>query len=337
MGKFWKLYAPTYKAILWLAFPLLLGQLGNIAVSFADNIMVGHYSRQALASASFVNNIFNIAIFASLGFTYGLTPIVGAMFARGHNEAIGRTVRVGLIVNVLFTILLSGIMLAVYFNVHRMGQPEHLLPLIRPYFLTVLGGMLPVAIFNVLAQWSFGIGHTGLPTWIILGCNALNIVGNYILIFGNFGAPELGLLGAGYSTLTSRIVSAVVIVAVFLYSRAGRDYREGFIRNKALRGESRTIFAKGFPVAIQMACETASFSGSAVIAGWLGEISLAAFQVFVTTSMLGFCLYYSIGAAMAIPVSHAAGHSDNKGMRRTACSRLPYNPCNDAVCVRDAL
>lgn len=315
---FRKRYAPTYKAILWLAFPLLLGQLGNIAVSFADNIMVGHYSRQALASASFVNNIFNIAIFASLGFTYGLTPIVGAMFARSEDRGIGRTVRVGLIVSIVFTIVLSLLMLMLYFNVHRLGQPEHLLPLIRPYFLTVLAGMLPVAIFNVLAQWSFGIGRTGLPTWIILGCNVLNIAGNYILIFGKLGAPEMGLLGAGYSTLFSRIVGAVVIALVFFYGRAGRKFIGGFVHDRTLAGEPREIFSKGFPVAIQMACETASFSGSAVIAGWLGEVSLAAFQVFVTSSMLGFCLYYSIGAAMAIPVSHAAGRSDNAAMRHTA-------------------
>jgi len=307
-----------YKNILLLAFPLLLGQLGNIAVSFADNIMVGHYSRQALASASFVNNIFNIAIFASLGFTYGLTPLIGALFARGKDDDIGRTVRLGLIVNIIFTIILSLLMLLLYYNVHLMGQPEHLLPLIRPYFLTVLAGMLPVSIFNVLAQWSFAINRTGTPTWIILGCNLLNIIGNYILIFGHLGVPELGLLGAGYSTLGSRILSAVVMAGIFFHSTSGRRYIAGFRASPTRKGEIRHIVRTGFPVSMQMAFETASFSGSAVIAGWLGEVSLAAFQVFVTSSMLGFCLYYSIGAAMAIPVSHAQGRGDRRAMRRNA-------------------
>ena len=128
----------AYRAIAKLAFPLFLGQLGNIAVGFADNIMVGHYSTDALASASFVNNFFNIAIFACVGFTFGLTPIIGAMYARKENARIGRAVRVGLRVNTIFTIVVSLAMLVVYFNLHRMGQPEHLLPLIRPYYLIVL-------------------------------------------------------------------------------------------------------------------------------------------------------------------------------------------------------
>lgn len=185
-----------YKSILKLAFPLLLGQLGNIAVSFADNIMVGHYSTDALASASFVNNTFNVAIMAVLGFTYGLTPLIGAMYVRSDNERIGRTVRLGLIVNTVFTILVMALMVALYFNIDRLGQPEHLLPLIRPYYLTVLSGMLFVSAFNVLSQWSFAIGRTGLPTWIVLSANGLNIIGNYAFIYGHWGAPELGLLGA---------------------------------------------------------------------------------------------------------------------------------------------
>ncbi|MDE6467471.1 MAG: MATE family efflux transporter, partial [Muribaculaceae bacterium] len=144
-----------YRTILHLAFPLLLGQLGNIAVGFADNIMVGRYSTEALASASFVNNVFNIAIFACVGFTYGLTPLIGAIFTRGENAAIGRMLRTGMWVNTVFTIVVMAVMGALYFNIHRLNQPAELLPLIRPYFLIALGGMIPVMLFNVFAQWSF--------------------------------------------------------------------------------------------------------------------------------------------------------------------------------------
>ena len=171
-----------YRSIIRLAFPLLLGQLGNIAVAFADNIMVGHYSTDALASASFVNNIFNIALMACLGFTYGLTPLLGALFAKNDNASIGSMLRQGLRVNMIFTCIVCLIMGILYFFVDRIGQPEHLLPIIRPYYLTVLSGMIFVAIFNVFAQWCFAIGRTGLPTWIILAANALNVVGNYYLI-----------------------------------------------------------------------------------------------------------------------------------------------------------
>jgi len=273
-----KKYFATYRSIAKLAFPLFLGQLGNIAVGFADNIMVGHYSTEALASASFVNNFFNIAIFACVGFTYGLTPIIGAMYARGETDRIGRAVRVGIWVNTLFTIAVASIMLGIYFNLHRLGQPDELMPLIRPYYLIVLSGMLPVCIFNVLAQWSFGCNDTALPTWIVLAANAVNIFGNYLLIYGNWGLPELGLTGAGISTLTARFICMGAILWVFFGTRRGAPYIAGF-RAKADRSDGmfRSVAATGFPVSMQMTFETASFSGSAIMAGWIGAVSLVFF------------------------------------------------------------
>lgn len=311
-------YLKYYKSILHLAFPLFLGQLGNIAVGFADNIMVGHYSTDALASASFVNNVFNIAIFACMGFSYGLTPLLGALFAKGEPDKIGRMVRVGLRINNFFTIGIMSLMVVLYFFLHRLGQPEELLPLIRPYYLLALAGAIPLTIFNVFSQWSFAINRTGLPTWIVLTANAFNVLGNYILIYGHFGAPELGLVGAGISTLVARIGCMVVMSMFFFHGRVGQPYVKGFRYAPAQKGEARKIFRTGFPVSMQMAFETASFSGSAVFAGWLGAVSLAAFQIVSVSGMLGFCIYYAVGAAMAIPVSHAAGHHDNHTMRRSA-------------------
>lgn len=318
MESFFRRYAPAYRTIARLAFPLLLGQVGNIAVSFADNIMVGHYSTEALASASFVNNIFNIAIFACVGFTYGLTPLIGAMFARGENDRIGRTVRIGLWVSMAFSVVVIALMTALYFNLHRLGQPEQLLPLIRPYYLTVLGGILPLALFNVLAQWSYALNRTGLPTWIVLATNAVNVLGNYMLIYGHFGAPEMGLLGAGISTFTSRMLCMLAMAFFFFFTSAGRPYLKGFRQSRREKGEASKIFVTGFPVSMQMTFETASFSGSAVMAGWIGAVSLAAYQIVVISGMLGFCIYYSIGAAMAIPISHASGDNNKAAMRHNA-------------------
>ena len=311
-------YRPFYKDIAILAYPLLLGQVGNISVGFADNIMVGHSSTAELASASFVNNWFNIAVMASLGFAYGLTPLLGALFAKGRHSDVGRLLRVGLWVNTLFSLTLVAIMTAIYFNLHRFGQPAELMQYIRPYYLVVLAGIVPVSIFGVISQWSYAIGNTAIPTWILLSGNALNIFGNYVLIFGHWGFPALGLLGAGISTLVVRILCMVVMAAFFLWGRMGQPYRDGFFRSKTLGGEARKVFVTGFPVSMQMTFETASFSGSAIMAGWIGALSLAAFQIVVITGMLGFCIYYSIGGAMAIVLSHAAGRHDRIAMRRSA-------------------
>lgn len=313
-----KAYTAYYRTIGKLALPLFIGQLGNIAVSFADNIMVGQYSTASLASASFVNNIFNIAILSSLGFTFGLTPLLGALYAKNENARIGSMIRTGLKVNVVFTTLVMLLLTLLYFNLERLGQPAELMPLIKPYFIIVGAGMLPLAIFNVWAQWSYAIGNTALPTVILISCNVLNVIGNYALIYGNWGAPELGLFGAGISTLLSRILGMIVMLGIFFAFRSYTAYRKGFLNEAARSGDTREVIRTGFPVSMQMSFETGSFSGCAIFAGWLGAVPLAAFQIVVISGMLGFCLYYSIGSAAAIPISHAAGRGDRQQMRRMA-------------------
>ncbi len=307
-----------YKSIIKLGWPILVGQLGMILVGFADNIMVGRYSTEALASASFVNNVFNVAILACVGFTYGITPVVGAMFARGENDAIGNEVKTSLIVNTLFALLVTAAMTGVYFALPRLGQPPELLPLIRPYFITYLAGVLPVSLFNVFAQWSYGVNDTKTPMAIVLTANTLNILGNYILIYGNLGAPELGLTGAGLSTLFARWLCPAVIYVFFRRARRNAPYIAAFRRARLSAAKARRIVIGSLPLSLQMAFETGAFSGAAIISGWLGAVELAAFQIIIVVGMLGFCVYYSIGAATTVLVAHAAGHGSGSEMRRTA-------------------
>ncbi len=307
-----------YKSIIKLGWPILVGQLGMILVGFADNIMVGRYSTEALASASFVNNVFNVAILACVGFTYGITPVVGAMFARGENDAIGNEVKTSLIVNTIFALLVTAAMTGVYFALPRLGQPPELLPLIRPYFITYLAGVLPVSLFNVFAQWSYGVNDTKTPMVIVLTANTLNILGNYILIYGNLGAPELGLTGAGLSTLFARWLCPAVIYVFFRRARRNAPYIAAFRRARLSAAKARRIVIGSLPLSLQMAFETGAFSGAAIIAGWLGAVELAAFQIIIVVGMLGFCVYYSIGAATTVLVAHAAGHGSGSEMRRTA-------------------
>lgn len=310
--------ADLYARIFRLGLPILVGQLGSIVVGFADTTMVGHYSTAALASASFVNNLFNVIVFASLGFAYGLTPLVGALFSQNRYGQIGALMRTAVAVNLLFGLLLTAIMGFLYLNLHRLGQPTELLPLIRPYYLIVLSGLIPLTIFNVFAQWSYAINRTRMPMWIILAANAVNIIGNYALIYGHWGMPEMGLNGAGIATLTARMICAVVIVAIYFGSRQFAGYRRGFIRGHITGRAIGQVNRTSWPVALQMSFESGSFTFAAVMAGWISDISLAAFQVVVILGTLGFCIYYSMAAAVSVLVSNAAGLSDRNLMRRTA-------------------
>ena len=300
--------------ILKLALPVMVSQISLILVAFADNIMVGRYSTDALAASSFVINVFNLMIFCAMGFSYGLTPIVGAMFARGEKKNIGVAVRAALRANIVMGVL--------FFFVENLGQPRELMPILKPYYLIFLAGLLPMAVFNVFAQWSFGVRNTSMPMWILLGANMLNIVGNYMLIYGNWGAPELGLTGAGISTLCARITAALAIMGVFFFKRSSEEYRRGFREAAAqrLRSLTGTVVRTSWPVAAQMTFETGAFSSCAIFAGWLGTVSLAAFQVTIVVSTLGFCIYYSIGTAIAVTVANDAGRGSLRDCRRSAFS-----------------
>ncbi|MDE6161103.1 MAG: MATE family efflux transporter [Muribaculaceae bacterium] len=307
-----------YRDIIRLGLPILVGQLGMIVTGFADNIMVGRYSTEALASASFVNGVFNVVIFCCLGFTYGLTPLVGALYGRGEHRRIGTLLRNGLFLNVLYSAVVTVALAGMYFGLHLMGQPGELLPLIRPYYLTALAGVLPLCVFNVFAQWLYGTNDTRTPMWIILGGNVLNIIGNYLLIFGHCGAPEMGLLGAGISTLAARTLTAAAIAAVFCFSSKAVEVRAGFIQSRIDRRSLGRIWRTSLPVSMQMTFESGSFSVAAIMSGWLGAIPLAAYQIVVITGTLGFCVYYSVGAAISVVVSNVCGCGDAVQMRRAA-------------------
>lgn len=298
----------------------MIAQVGTIVVGFADNIMVGHYSTQSLAASSFVINIFNIVVLCCLGFSYGLTPIIGTLFAQKRNNEIGLTLRAGLIANVVVGGVLSLVMGMLYFYIDMMGQPDELLPLIKPYYLIFLASLIPLSVFNVFAQWSYAIKNTAMPMWILLSCNIINIAGNYMLIYGNWGAPELGLTGAGLSTLFVRALASLIIMAIFFLKKSNAEFRSGFTDRS--RGVTNNLMGKvvrtSWPVSLQMGCETAAFSTCAVFAGWIGTVALAAFQIILVVSSLGFCIYYSIGTAIAVFVANEAGHSSLPSCRRVA-------------------
>lgn len=312
-------------SILRLALPVLISQIGLIVVSFADNIMVGRYSTEALASASFVINLFNVPMLCAMGFSYGLTPLIGALFSKKDVAGIGITLRAGVVANLFAGVILTLIMGALYFYLPHMGQPHELLPLIRPFFLIYLVSLLPMTLFNAFAQWSYAIRNTSMPMWILLVCNGLNILGNYILIFGNWGAPELGLTGAGVSTLVARVLAPAAIVYIFCKGEIGRPYRNDFLAkpgNGVINKVIGKVVKTSWPVALQMTFETSAFSLCAVLAGWLGTIPLAAFQIIVVVGTLGFCIYYSIGTAIAVLVSNETG---NRTESLHCCRRVAFD------------
>ena len=315
-------YSSYYRQLILLGLPIVIGQLGSIVLAFADTLMIGHHSTIELAAAAFVNNMFNLVIIFALGFSYAVTPTVGTLYGRCENEKIGEVVKNAVIANFLLAASLVVVMTVFYACIGLMGQPIELLPYIRPYFLVLLASLPFVCLFNVFKQFADGITDTALSMWIIIGGNLLNILGNWILIYGKFGAPEMGIVGAGLSTLISRIMMAVAMIVVFASAKKYHVYARGYHEGSVNRRDFVHLCKLGAPVALQMGMETAAFSLTSIIVGWIGTSALAAHQVMLTISQLGFMIYYGLGAATAVRISNAVGQRDWEKARGNAYAAM---------------
>lgn len=315
-------YTRHYKPIVRLGVPIIIGQLGTIVMGFADTLMIGRYGTDEMASASFVNTLFSLVLVFGMGFSYSLTPMIGRMFGENNHSRIGEILKNGVLLNILVSILIVGLMLVVYSNVERLGQPSQLLHLIRPYMLISILGLPFQQIFNVFKQLFDGITDTRTPMWIILLGNAVNVVGNWVLIYGYCGFPELGLLGAGYATLFSRILVAVLLVLCFFTRRSALPYRSGYVAGKINHADFFRINRKSWPIALQMGMEAGAWSLSTIIVGWLGVTALASHQVVLVVSQLFFMTYYGLAAAVAVRISYFDGRKDLSSSESTAMAGL---------------
>jgi MATE efflux family protein len=315
-------YKEHYKETIRLGVPIMLGQLGIIIVGFADNIMVGHHSTDELAAASFVNNFFNLAFIFGMGFSYGLTPIIGGLFANKEYAKAGETLKNSLFINFIVGVLISICMLLLLLNIDLLKQPEELKPYIIPYYVLQLFSVIFAMLFNSFKQFSDGTTDTITPMWITLGANILNIIGNYFLIYGKCGVPELGLTGAGISTLASRILTLIAFCILFARCSRYKEYLKGFKNGIVNRMNLSNLVRMGLPVGFQMGVETGSFSLSVIMMGWIGSIALAAHQVLGVITTLGFMVYYGIAAAVTIRVSSFKGWNDFTNIRRASFAGL---------------
>lgn len=314
-----------YRELLAIGIPIIIGQLGTIILGFADTLMIGHHSTPELAAAGLVNNIFGLVFVSYMGFTYGLTPIIGRLYGEERTDRIGQKVRNAFCANMLTGCIFTLALVVLYLNLGRIGQPEELLSLIRPYFLVNLASVLFMGIFFTMKQFLDGLGQTKVAMWAMIGGNVINILGNWVLIYGVAGFPELGLLGAGISTLVSRILMALAMVGMLMTGKNFGEYRRDILRSSLTKADFREMNRLGWPVALQLGMESAAFTLSCVMVGWLGTIPLAAHQVMITLSQLFYLVLSGMAAALAIRVSHFMGQKDYAAVRRNAYDGFRLN------------
>ncbi|WP_319266995.1 MATE family efflux transporter [uncultured Draconibacterium sp.] len=309
-------YIPFYRRNLTLAFPIVLSQIGQVTVSLADNMMVGHVGTTELAAASFANSVFMIGMVFGMGVTMGLTPLVGKAFGQNQLQKAIVWLKNGISAHLAAAIGLTMLMFCIYFLLPHMGQPNNVLILARPYYLLLCCSYLPFMFFFTLKQFFEGIGNTKIAMQITLIANVINIAVNYVFIFGKFGFPEMGLMGAGIGTLTSRICMPLLFIYFIVRNNRYKRYFVFARYQKVFKKDISDLLRIGVPIGFQLIVEVAAFGIGAVMMGWLGETPLAAHQVALGLATFTYMISLGVSQANTIRVSHQMGEKDYVSLRR---------------------
>lgn len=315
-----KQYTQEFAYNLKLAYPVILGMLGHTFVAFADNIMVGQLGTAELAAVSLGNSFVFIAMSLGIGFSTAITPLVAESDGAGNKAGGKSALKHGLVLCSGLGFSLFVIILLCKPLLYSMKQPEEVVALAIPYLELVAFSLVPLIIFQAFKQFSEGLSQTKFPMYATILANVINILLNYLLIFGSFGFPKLGIVGAAIGTLVSRFVMVVYLWFLLNWNPKFRDYVTGFNFRNIEKMVIRKIVGLGFPSALQMFFEVAIFTAAIWLSGVLGKNAQAANQIALNLSSMTFMVGMGLSVAAMVRVGNQKGLGDFKALRRIAQS-----------------
>ncbi|WP_181858154.1 MATE family efflux transporter [Polaribacter sp. WD7] len=313
-------YTSEFKYNLQLAAPVMLGMLGHTFVSFIDNIMVGQLGTAELAAVSLGNSFMFIAMSIGIGFSTAITPLIAEADSSNNLQQARSSYKHGLF---LCTVLGIVLFLGVYFSkplMHLMQQPKEVVALAIPYLDLVAFSLIPLVIFQAIKQFSDGMSMTKYPMYATLLANIVNVVLNYILIFGKFGFPEMGIVGAAYGTLASRVIMILYLAILLRFKkRSARIVKniKFFVLDVLML---KKIINLGSLSAMQMFFEVAIFTAAIWLSGLLGKNPQAANQIALNLSSMTFMVAMGLSVASMIRVGNQKGLQNFLELRRIAFS-----------------
>ena len=308
----------------------MLTQLGASLVGLFDSIMVGHYATVDLAAVSFSNALFFTVMVFAMGALMGLTPLIGIQVGKISDTtdnsdestrlAESKNIISSLFQNgMLFTILLS-IMTLILLGVcipflHCFGQDPAVVEVARPYFILIVISIVPFLFFTFFKQFLEGLGNTSVAMVITLVMNGINILLNWLFIYGNWGCPELGATGAGIGSLVARIGMPICFFVVMYFRREWKEYMTSMRWSKFKASVIKELTKIGFPIGVQTLMETIAFTAAFIFIGWISKEALAAHQIANQICDMTFMVILGIGSATTIRVSHQLGANNLHGVR----------------------
>lgn len=318
----------------------MLTQFGAALVGLADSIMVGHYGTADLAAVSFSNALFFTVMVFAMGALMGVTPLVGQVHGRlekliqqgttdeeiAHkHEQITSYLTNGLVFTALMCVFSLLLLAPCIGFLDAFGQEPEVVRCARPYYILIVLSIVPFLLFTFSKQFLEGLGNTTIAMLITIGCNLLNILLNWVFIFGHWGINPMGAEGAGWASLIARCLMPVCFFVAMLRKAEWRRYIVSMRRYLITRREVNNLLTIGTPIGLQSFAEAFLFTASFVIIGWISKESLAAHHIANQMADLTFMLALGIGSATTIRVSHQLGKGDLQAVRMA--SRASVHLC----------
>ena len=305
-----------------LAGPVIGSQLGQMSMGFVDTIMVGRLGAEALAGVALGNTLFFFMAIVCTGVVQGVAPMVSQAFGAEEHEAIERSVRQGFWVAGMLSVVPVLLMLNISPLLILIGQAPDVVALTQGYLRAIVWGFLPFLWFAVMRSFVEGISRPLPVTMITILGLGLNVLGNYIFMFGKLGFPEMGLTGTGWA---STCVFWFMFLALAAYSRMSPRYHVYTIFSKLRFFDVpyfKEVLRVGGPIGVSHGLEAGLFSVTALLMGTVGTASLAAHQVAIQCAAYTFMVPLGIGIAASVRVGQAIGRKDLEGARRAGYTAI---------------
>lgn len=295
----------------WIAYPIIIGNVVQNILGVIDSAMVGSIHSTQLAAASLVNSVLAIPTVFGFGLSMAIGPLVSNAIGEGNKDKPLRLMYNGLLVALIWAIILglsfhlgSGV-------VFHLGQDEVVAEIAEPYLIWMGWSMIPFILFMTVKQFSEGLEFTRTPMIIAVFAVPLNILLNYIFIFGKWGAPRMELEGAGVGTVVSRAVILIILVwVIFTHKNYAPFRRNVAVQLKFKWTQIREVIRIGIPSGMQYGMESGAFALSGLMVGWIGAQQQAAHQVGVNLASLAFMVSLGLSSAASIRVGQAFGRKD---------------------------
>ncbi len=307
-------YQDHSRAILKLGMPLILSNLAQFAIHITDTVMLGWYDVTALAASTIAGTMFFVIFIVGAGFAQAVTPMVAAAAEEDDDVQVRRVTRMGLWLSIFYGLVVTlpffwaeQILLAI-------GQDPEVAAMAHIYLQIVIWQMIPALIVMTLKSFLAALEHTAIILWATIGTAIMNAFVNYALIFGNWGAPELGIQGAAIASVSVTLVTVLILVVYTLRVLPQFQLFRNFWRSDT--EIMARVFKLGWPIGLTSLAEGGLFSASAVMMGWIGAIELAAHGIAIQLASLTFMVHIGFSQAATVRAGRALGRRDEDALRR---------------------